>query len=337
MHHFTSLLTPCIFLQCPQRDEELADRLEHYEHIGLSNRWNGPQEREKRSSSRHASNKVKIQLQDKNIGKYETLGEEVELLKEKKEKSLERQKEIDAQLNEIKSELTNCSRLSSRAIELKEERGHLGVERKSALEQRKEWGLQRTAIENERSRMRQDVLKGVRIQGSRPASSSPQKENLPSMSTASTAESQCSSPIIEPDRDCDDFFADTIFPADPLDMSSAPSDYLDNNDFPFLLPPNQQGGTLSPGNFFVFGDNDSDTSPCQTASTTAGREPVPPFPHRIDGLVQHTSGALSAPGMAPNLMGDEIQFDLHSSDEVFNRFLQQYPGNSDASHLEWSY
>jgi len=69
-----------------QRDGEFADRLEHYEHIGLSNQWNGPKEREKRSSSHHESNKVKIQLQDKNIGKYETLGEEVELLREKKGK-----------------------------------------------------------------------------------------------------------------------------------------------------------------------------------------------------------------------------------------------------------
>ena len=62
------------------------------------------------------------------------------------------------------------------------------MEWNSALEQCKEWGLQRTAIENERSQGRQDVLKGVRIQGSRPALSSPQKENLPLMSTASTAE-----------------------------------------------------------------------------------------------------------------------------------------------------
>lgn len=139
--------------------------MDRYEESGvLSNRWNGPLERETRSAHRRAASHAKGKAKDKATTEYQALTAEADNLDQNKRLSLEREKLIAERLKEIKNQ--GCS-----LPEQISERTHLRKECDVGRENRRECVSQKKDIKARLEAMKDGPFKIGRTRGHRPSTS----------------------------------------------------------------------------------------------------------------------------------------------------------------------
>jgi len=198
-----------------QRDEVIAQRFNDYEFACTSsNRWNSPFVREKRSAARRAATYRKLKNTQSGHNDYRKLENEMEMLKQLHDGSLERKREIEARIKEIGKATSST---------LREEKKTLKAEIQEGLEKRKAWAAQLAVIKNKQAELQNNTLKNMRVRDRRPWTatssttpnstpwSSPMKENVPQSSTSQQPVASTSSPhiqLVDSDEEGDDIFQD---------------------------------------------------------------------------------------------------------------------------------
>ena len=142
------------------------------------------------------------------------LENEMETLKQLRDGSLERKREIEARIKEIGKATSST---------LREEKKTLKAEIQEGLEKRKAWAAQLAVIKNKQAELQNNTLKNTRVRDRRPWTatssttpnstpwSSPMKENVPQSSTSQQPVASTSSPyiqLVDSDEEGDDIFQD---------------------------------------------------------------------------------------------------------------------------------
>ncbi len=155
-------------------DNQIVKRFEHFEsNYTLGNRFNGLLQREKRNASRRAGTHRKATSVASARVCYAKLEDQLRELAIKRQKSLDRKKQIEQRLVDIQAELNHHSNVSMIAANLKAEKAALKKEERKGIDERKDWSAAANALKDDMKKLKENELQSSRVRDSRPLSSSP--------------------------------------------------------------------------------------------------------------------------------------------------------------------
>lgn len=135
------------------------------ERIGiLPNRWNGPIKREHLSEQRHAWSREKTQMHQERLSQHDALVADLETVSTRHAESINIDKTLQEKIKELRSH---------QDINSKQEIKILQKQIESEKEKRRTLKIERTSIKKTMQELKDSGLNGSRINGRRPASSTP--------------------------------------------------------------------------------------------------------------------------------------------------------------------
>lgn len=132
-----------------------------------------------RNASRRAGAHRKATSVASARGRYEALEDQVQELVIKRQKSLDRKKQIEHRLIDIQAELNQHSSVSTITANLKAEKAILKQEERKGIDERKDWAASVNALKNDMKKLKENELRNSRVRESRPFSSSPAPPSSP--------------------------------------------------------------------------------------------------------------------------------------------------------------
>ncbi|KAJ6614073.1 hypothetical protein B0H10DRAFT_2221682 [Mycena sp. CBHHK59/15] len=133
------------------------------EHDGVTpNQWNGSAQREKLSGQHQKWEAHKAAIWNSQLTSYDTLKEERNSGAEENKASLERQRSLEAQMQDK-------MKLDWHRTDLQEQIIALWKDVEAEMSIRREWAVRRAEIDKEIQRLRDSRLAGARLKGRRPS------------------------------------------------------------------------------------------------------------------------------------------------------------------------
>jgi hypothetical protein len=130
----------------------------------LPNRWNGPTKREHRSEKRLAWSREKNQTHQERLSQHDTLAAELETISIRHAESIDLDKALHEKIKGLRSHQDISSKQEIKIVQKQIE---------SEKEKRRALKIERTGIKKTMQELKDSGLSGSRINGRRPASSTP--------------------------------------------------------------------------------------------------------------------------------------------------------------------